>query len=286
MKIFPYADSANSNSLEYQYSVLSPVVDIRFLEKNLTLKNIIILTLAYDFPYKNPFLLNFNNTSKTSNMPLDPLLDVCLAKLDTVTNYWNCLNTNNSTEKEVNFYFYGGIKEEGIYAVVLNTRIDNSILPVVENFLAKYIMIILISSLIVGVVFGVGIYVFIRIYRYREKYKKTKEQEKIAESKNTELQNMQTSFHQQTIGDQIDQIVYTTNPAFKIIRNEKKSQRIEELQIMQEQLLKRYKTFEKNNQNLKNVYENVNKQYEELQNYKEQLTKKFDQNILKQEDDS
>jgi hypothetical protein len=286
MKIFPYADAMNENTLEYQYSVLSSVIKIQFMEKDLTVKNIMILSLAYDFPHNNEYLIDLDYSSNytTNEMPLDPHKDVCLAKLNSATNLWECTTTPFTTVKEVNFYLSGGILEEGIYAVVIKTRPDSTLTPSVENFLAKYIMIILISAIVTGIVVALGIYTFIRIYRYRHKYKQMKEEEKQMNKQMQELTSMETRHLGQTVGDNIDNIIYTSNPAFRIVKSEKKNQRLEELQNLQEQLMKRYKAFEKNNDQLKNAYESINKQYEELQKYKDHLAKK-EEALLRQDID-
>ena len=41
----------------------------------------------------------------------------------------------------------------------------------------------------------------------------------------------------QTLGDNLDNIIYTSNPAFRIVKQESRNQRLEELHNLQEAML-------------------------------------------------
>lgn len=277
LKIFPYADSNNEMSLEYEYSVLSSVVEININQlKNIDkehdsqikLKNLMILMLAYDFPYKHESLQVSNLEEEDEVKQLSPQDDICLGKLNSINKTWECVNEIFTVKSGVNFELYGGIRESGIYSVILQPRPNIATIDVVPNFLAKYLLFILIISGVTTLIIFVGLYIFIRIYRYRGKYKASREENKKYEMRMQEMQMIGTTHLGQTLGDNLDNIIYTSNPAFRIVKQESRNQRLEELQNLQEAMLKRFRALEKNNDQLKSTYDNINRELGRLKDYK------------------
>merc|ERR1712216_547329 len=85
-----------------------------------------------------------------------------------------------------------------------------------------------------------------RIYRYRGKYKETYDKKKNKEKKIIELSNVNTNVIGQTLGDNLDNIIFTNNPSYKVEKFETKSNRTMELENLQESIQKRYRTLEGN----------------------------------------
>ena len=60
--IFPYADEDNNHKLNYQYTVLSSVIEIKLKDPQKTeISGKILLTLLFDFPYKHEKLAKNDN---------------------------------------------------------------------------------------------------------------------------------------------------------------------------------------------------------------------------------
>jgi len=277
--IFPYADAFNNFTLEYEYTILSPTIEIGFLEPDsYKILNPFILVLDYDFPDKHPKLLKEikNDSSNATAKILDPLLDVCLGKLNKTTKLWDCAKSNFLTHAYQNYQLTGQVVEPGTYAVIFSPQPNKEIIERKTNFLVKYLVIILISGGVSAVVIFIVLYIFVRIYRYRGKYKESREEAKKYQDRMQELQLIGTSYLGQTVGDNLENIVYTNNPAFKIQKDDIKTHRVEELEHFHESALKRYKVLEKNNENLKANHSNLLAELARLKEYKERLEKNAD----------
>ena len=204
-------------------------------------------------------------------MLLDPLEDVCLAKLE--DKEWKCVNISSKTESLDNFQLQGAINTTGVYAVILSLRINTTPLSIEYNFLIENLTVLSIAAAAALFIIGICIYVFIRIYRYRGKYKETRDKFKNVELEMNSMQDSSTEIIGQTIGDTKEGVVFTDNPAFKLVRDEQKTKRTIQLEKMHDNYTKRLKTLERNNEKLKLSLENVKTEYERLNKYKETLVK-------------
>ena len=259
---FPNADLNNKQELQYEYSILSPVINISRLNPNISsYKTPFILTLAYDFPVNIPDITNL------TGIAFNPFNDICLGKLDVLTNVWNCTLGKTSAVKYNYYQFNSEIFSDGIFAVIFSPSPNTNVPPTEPNFLAVYFMYILIFSGVAILALIVGSYVFWRVYRYRDKYKDTRKEEKTFEAQMQELQQVGTAHMGQTLGDNMSHIFFTNNPSFKVVKIETKSIREIELENMTELLSKRLRVLESNGDNLKNNHLNLNSELTRLKEY-------------------
>jgi len=256
----PFADKSNNGTLEYEYAVLSGVVKISN-ETYASFLNPIRISLAFDFP------INIDNPNDRKG--LDPFKDVCLAYLVNDT-YWNCTSSKPQVIKFEQYQLFAGINHTGIFAVILSPEPDLTEIKVVENFLIKYSVIILACTAVAIVLFVGGTYAFLRIYRYRGKYKNTKDESEKTANKLMELSNINTSVIGQTLGDNLDNIVFMNNPSYKVEKIETKSNRTVELENLQESIQKKYRVLEGNHEQLKKTSETLTNELRRLKEYHEQ----------------
>ena len=257
----PFADKNSNFTLEYDYAVLSPVIEIKNAT-NVKFNNNILLSLAFDFP------INLDN-NLMNRKGLNPFKDVCLGYLQD-NKYWVCTGTKSQVLKFEGYKLLAGVNKTGIYSVILNPEPDLMELKVVENFLIKYSLIILISSSVAILLFVGGTYAFLRIYRYRGKYKQTKDESEKTANKMVELSNINTSIIGQTLGDNLDNIVFMNNPSYKVEKVELKSNRTVELESLQESIQKKYRVLEGNNEQLKKTHDTLTNELRRLKEYHEQ----------------
>ena len=259
---FPNVDLDNKQILQYQYAVLSAVINITLLNSNYSYNHPLILSLVYDFPVYIPDISNLDYSV------FDPFDDVCLGILNMSNNLWNCVKEGVSNATKYNNYLLKGeIFSDGIYAVIFQPSPETSNVGTEPNFLVIYLKYILIASAIASIVLMIGFYVFWRVYRYRDKYKDTKKKEKKFEVQMTELTKLGTSHLGQTLGDNMSHIFYTDNPSFKVIKSESKSIRENELENMKELLSKRLRVLESNNESLKTNQLNLISEINRLKEY-------------------
>jgi hypothetical protein len=261
-----------------------------------------ILMLAYDFPsnflYVDNSIVDVNATidNKSTNStnqtnsnqdPLNALADICLGILNVTTGLWDCVQNGQLAVSSVNYMLYAGVSISGVYAVILNPVPDTTVVTIEQLFFIQYMPQILIVTGVALLLITIGLYVFFRVYRYRGKYKETKEQTKKFEEKMQEMQMIGTSHLGQTLGDSMDNIIYTSNPSYRLVKQETKHERAEELQKLQESMLKRYRLLEKNNEQLKKNLENVEAEITRLKEYKDQLRQQRSSSVIdvKAEDD-
>ena len=121
--IYPYADPDKKYTLNYQYIVLSSVIEVNLKEENAEISGKILLTLLFDFPIKHEKL---EKNKENGTYHLNYNKDVCLAKLDIKKRKWECTRLNFNVEAKSNLQLTGELKENGIYAVVLNLRMDDN----------------------------------------------------------------------------------------------------------------------------------------------------------------
>jgi hypothetical protein len=265
-QVYPFGDSNNDFTLEYEYAVLSPAIEIT-LDDIYIFNSDLILGLAYDFP-----------AISGANI-LDPLLDVCIGKLNTTSHTWQCLNVTRTTQFTVNYQLFANINSTGVYAVIFSPLEDNTEVAQVPNFFFEYMFIILGSAAGFILFVILGLYIFWRIYRFRGKYKESREESKKFESKMQEMTFMGSNYHLgQSLGDTLDKVVYTNNPCYKVSQEEGKSKRVEELENLQESMLRRYKQLERNNDELRRRFDTISGEVHRLRGYKEEIVKNTENN--------
>ena len=281
--IYPYADLNDTYILNYQYAVLSSAIEIKLKDPaNTKIKGKILLTLLFDFPYKHENLEKtssvsenkeeYNKILRYTTLPLNYREDVCLAKLNVESRKWECNQLNFNVEPKSDLQLTGELNEEGIYAVVLKLRPNNNKLYVVENWLISNLKLVAIILLIILLFIGILIYIFLRIYRYRLKYKDTKEIYKGFELELTDLQDKSVTGRQgQTYGDVKEGIIYTDNIAFKSTIDSESRKRNTQLEKMFDSYTKKLRLLERNNALLKGQYDNIKSEYDKLNNYKDTL---------------
>jgi hypothetical protein len=171
--------------------------------------------------------------------------DYCLAKLnnynlekDTIDygkdKGWECVE-RQTAEGQTEFQ----IKEFGVYAVILNPsriRINYFGDTTEKNFFLENVKTILIVFAVIIVLVALIFYIFVRVTRYRQKYHENRTKILLLQQQKQEYENMTTDIFGQTLGDNINGIVYKANPAYTTTNEIKKSgtsleEEIENLQI-------------------------------------------------------
>ena len=294
--VFPYADLNNEFKLEYQYGILSSVVNISLVQTELHFKNKALLTLLYNFPFNHEGIRNLNNISNeefkyniTTFMPLDYANDVCLGKLDEQSRIWNCVGFAGKVEFLDNIQYQGAIISSGIYAVILKPRENTVPIIIEDNFIIEHRKAILIVSLIVVIIIIAIVYVFIRVYRYKGKYGNQQKKFKDYKLEMNNLQEKSTEKIGQTFADTKEGVIFTDNPAFRIEKkSNKKNERILQLEKFYDFYNKKLKVLERNNEKLQSHYNNMKSEYEKLLEYKNQLKENDSEekeNLIKKKED-
>ena len=98
------------------------------------------------------------------------------------------------------------------------------------------IKVILIVLACIIVLAALIFYIFLRVTRYRQKYHENRTKILLLQQQKQEYENMTTDIFGQTLGDNINGIVYKANPAYTVTDEIKKSgtsleEEIEKLQI-------------------------------------------------------
>ena len=298
--IFPSADPDDNYTLNYQFAVLSTAVEIKLKSSGVKITNATSLTLLYDFPYKHKIIQEYKQseqytiideeteeevTTKTENgaksLPLSATEDVCLAKLNTTTRQWVCLRSqkdiNRPNGQALGYYqLQDVISEEGIYAVVLDLRINEALLNITHIWIIENRKLVMWIALISILVVGIAGYIFLRIYRYRGKYKQTQSAYKGFEIEMMNMQQESTNKQGQTVGDIKEGVIFSDNPCYKTSgeRNRLKNAQLEKLF---DGFSKKLRTLEKNNSILKEHLETVKKMTENAAEQKKQI----DEGVIK-----
>ena len=132
----------------------------------------------------------------------------------------------------------------------------------------------LLSIIILVLIFLIGLaaYIFSRIYRYRIKYKGTKEIYKGFELELSDLQDKSVTGRQgQTYGDVKEGIIYTDNIAFKSQVDSEARKKNTQLEKIFDAYTKKLRLLERNNALLKGQYDSIKNEYNRLNNYKDTL---------------
>ena len=204
--------------------------------------------------------------------------DYCLAKLkgynmekDIIqgNNKWDCVE-RQSAEGQTEFE----LKEFGVYAIILSPVREKANYfgdSKAKNFFLENVKVILIVLACVVVVIALVFYIFLRVTRYRQKYHENKAKILLLQQQKQEYENMTTDIFGQTLGDNINGIVYKANPAYTVKEEIKKSgtsleEEIEKLQIecrnvndQNERLQKDIEEITEKYKSLSNTIENMNK---------------------------
>ena len=114
-------------------------------------------------------------------------------------------------------------------------------------------------------------YIFIRVTRYRKKYHANREKIILLKQQREEYENMTTDIFGQTLGDNMNGIIYKANPAYTVSDEIKKAgtsleDEIERLQI-------ECKNVSEQNERLQKDIEEVTKKYEKLSESIENMNK-------------
>ena len=281
--IYPYADPDNNYTLSYQYTVLSTAVKVNLKEPDLTvISGRVLLTLLFDFPHLHEKLEKTNiyddededyqKTQRYTTLPLNYKKDVCLGKLNVETRKWECTGLNFNVEGKSNLQLTGEINEDGIYSVILHLRMNTNLLYIAENWFLAHLKLLTIIFIIILLLIGIAIYVFGRIYRYRQKYKGTKE---VYEGFQNELYDLKgksvTGRQGQTYADIREGLIYTDNIAFKAQTDGEARKRNHQLEKIFDAYTKKLRLLERNNALLKGQYDSIKKEYNRLNDYKDTL---------------
>ena len=171
-----------------------------------------------------------------------------------------------------NLQLTGELNEEGIYAVVLELRMNDNKLYINENWFISHLKLLTIIFLCILLLIGLIIYIFSRIYRYRIKYKGTKEVYKGFELELSDLQDKSVTGRQgQTYGDVKEGIIYTDNIAFKSQVDNDARKKNTQLEKIFDAYTKKLRLLERNNALLKGQYDSIKNEYNRLNNYKDTL---------------
>ena len=204
-------------------------------------------------------------------MPLDSLTDICLGKLEETTGLWKCIGLSQQAQSYANFQLKASINSSGIYTVILNPKRNENKLNIEYNFFLRYLLPISLIIIFSLLILGILCYIFSRIYRYRRKYKDTKDKYK---STNIEFNKMgirYSNIQGVTLADQEEGVIWTQNPTY---RNQKNNESVssKHMEDMRDKLIKKLKALEKNNQTLKDRTENMKNEIKRLNNYKEEIS--------------
>ena len=281
--IYPYSDPDNNYTLTYQYTVLSSAIKVNLREPNETqIAGKVLLTLLFDFPHLHEKLdviskyededANYQKTSRYTTLPLNYKKDVCLGKLDVETRKWECTGLNYDVAGKSELQLTGEINEDGIYAVILHLRRNDNLLYIEYNWFLAHLKLLTIIFLIILLLIGIGIYIFGRIYRYRQKYKGTKEVYEGYEVEINDLKGQSVQGRQgQTYADVKEGIIYTDNVAFKSQGNAEARKKNHQLEKIFDAYTKKLRLLERNNALLKGQYDSIKNEYNRLNNYKDTL---------------
>ena len=245
-RIFKVGNSLNDTDgvLDIKKTILSTIV-------NITIEN-----LESSFTTPGLIYLKHNSFNKRLFNPND----ACFSKLSDDGKTWQCIQRKNNTNQ--NFFIFN---DPGIYAVLLqpfNFVIRNRENQKPQNIILDNLTLI---SIITGSTF-VGLivisYIFLRILRYREKYKENQSKLINLNNQMDDFKNFSTDSPGQTIGDNILGIVYTRNPSHSIVSTNIAS--IQSIETKIEDLQRKCKKIEESNKSFEEKIQEVNEEYKQL----------------------
>ena len=242
-----YDSSLYNKTAEFLFNVSN---SISYSEGNLNFENSVMSPVFKFYYEKSIDIIEFNISGRINiaHNEYDAsgfnYSDYCLAKLngydldeDIIKGEepkWICVE-RQTAEKQTEFQ----IKEFGVYAVILNPlrqKINYFGNSTAKNFFLENVKIILIVLACIIVIVALVFYIFLRVTRYRQKYHENRAKILLLQQQKQEYENMTTDIFGQTLGDNINGIVYKANPAYTVTEEIKKSgtsleDEIEKLQI-------------------------------------------------------
>ena len=257
--------SGSEGILTFENSVMSPVFKFYSKEKDIKFKFPGKIDIAHNEYEDSAFYYYDYCLAKLKGFDLDS----DKINLNSEEKGWECIE-RQTKEGQTEFQ----ISEFGVYAVILNPlryKINYLGDSTTKNFFLENIKIILIVLAILIVIIALVFYIFIRVKRYRKKYHENREKILLLKQQREEYENMTTDIFGQTLGDNINGIVYKANPAYTVTDEIKKSgssleDEIERLQI-------ECKNVSEQNERLQKDIEEVTKKYNELTESIEKMNK-------------
>ena len=215
----------------------------------LTLENSVMSPAFKIYSGNNNIKFNLNGTVNMEHNEYDASglypSDYCLGRLkgydlkndiisDEGDKGWECVERQSATE-QTEFQ----LSDFGVYAIILNPlrqKINYFGTSTAKNFFLENVKIILIVFGAIILIFALVFYIFSRVTRYRQKYHENRTKILLLQQQKQEYENMTTDIFGQTLGDNINGIVYKANPAYTVTDEIKKSgtsleEEIEKLQI-------------------------------------------------------
>jgi len=278
--VYPYSDPTGTFKLDYEYAILSTVLNITAEKKTLfenkkdiIWNNNLILTILYDFPYKHEGIVDSTliNKKRYSRMPLDSLTDICLGKLEEETGLWKCVGLSQEAKSYNNFQLKASFNSSGIYAVILDPKQNTNKLNIEYSFFLRYLLPITLVILLILLILGVLCYIFSRIYRYRRKYKASKDAYNSTNIEFNKVGMRQSKIQGETLADQEEGVIWTQNPCYRNAINED-SVNNRQLEDMRDKFTKKLKALEKNNSILQEQTQNMKDEIKRLKDYKAKIS--------------
>ena len=261
-----------NNSEEFLFNVSNSIIGSDGL---LNFENSIMSPVFKFYSKENKISFKFNGKIDIAHNEYESsafyYYDYCLAKLkgfdlkndkiiDEEEHGWECVE-RQTEEDQTEFK----ISEFGVYAVILNPLRNKATYygdSEAKNFFLENIKIILIVLAVIIVIVIAVFYIFSRITRYRKKYHASRERILLLKQQREEYENMTTDIFGQTLGDNINGIVYKTNPSYTVTEEVQKASgsledEIEKLQI-------ECKNVTEQNDRLQKDIAEITKKYEQL----------------------
>lgn len=259
LKLFPYGDQDDKNLLEFKYAIVSPVLLMDYHIKDFKIEQNIILKMSFDL----------SSVEKIGNITNR----VCLAYLPKVNSTeWICKDPIKEQHNNIEENFYSGkVDEEGYYAIAVDIDFPKEAETEIKAFYRYFKWILLSIMLLFGLV-CLLIYVLGRVWRYREKYKKTRKEFIEMEKKELFLKEKTTSFKGESIKDAELNMVFTDNSCKidKLNRgDEEKNQRKQNLEALEDSYFIKIKKLEGNNMKLGTERDNLLERLDKLKEYQQ-----------------
>jgi len=260
LKLFPYGDSMDMNLLEFKYAIVSPILLMNYHFKNYSIEQNIILKMSYD-------LSSVEKIGDITNR-------VCLAYLPkTNSTKWECKEPLKDQNNIAENFYSGRVEEEGYYAIAVDIDFKQEEKSEI-NFIYKNFKWILLSIMLFFGLICVLIYVLGRVWRYRQKYKKTNKDFIEMEKRELFIKEKTTSFKGESMKDAAENMIFTDNicKIDKINRgDEEKNIRKQNLETLEDSYFLKIKKLEANNVKLGNERDNLLDRLEKLKEYQKLL---------------
>lgn len=241
--------------LTFENSVLSPVFKFYTKDKSLKFRMNGLMTVTHNIYDVNG--LNPSDYCLAELKGYDLEKDVINPKEEGVG--WTCTDYGRKINDDQTGFI---LNKFGVFAVVLNPlRQKRNYLGDSEekNFFLENVKVILIVFVCILLLLLLISYIFSRISRYREKYHENRNKILLMQQQRQEYENMTTDIFGQTLGDNINGIVYKANPVYSATKEIKHKDT----------------TLEEEIENLQIQCKNVSDQNNRLQENIDELTEKY-----------